>query len=791
MANYNYARFLPEALSGIRSQTRPADQIIIVDDGSDDHSIEIIERFSAANPAVLFLRNAKNLGVHASIARALSLVTTDYLVWTAADDRLLSQFIEKSMAAVERHPQAGLCLSETTQLLGTSGSILRFATEPSVRHIFDLTDLAEFSPPAELAKRMRRAYLPIASNTVIVKREALLSLGGYDQQLKWFADSFAYTVIALRYGACVVAETLAVIRTTADSYSSGMHDRAKQSEVLQRMLDTLASREYRDVRRIFRACPSVFSPGWNLMLRVQLGSVRDWDLFLPYLIWRIREYKRGHGLNWFGMIAHLLHRLPLIREFRRLEAALKAEQAAHAAHKIASEQQLNETREQQRAEIEKHTSQLQQLEAKWNALTADASRLHGLSAQLQAERDGFANALQELRIDYEATKASAEQSERRLHIVSVATAPETTPVGGMNGDQVEPPRIAVLAMMDEMKASEPIYAPSKFWQHFNEINVNQLASAGFNNFKLTANLNYHNFAPRNLFDAKVRRLVRLWRQSPTLKPLLVSIEDGFVRMGGNEALRTQQAVLGFSNKRMFHYKIFVALLWVYSRSVDHLRVLDRLREPELGNPIRVLYEDQLISQDLATSSREFNAIMGAIPQERRGSAALTIGELGAGYGRLAHVFAESTPCRYIIFDIPPALGVAQWYLGGLFPKKRIFRFRHFSKFSDIAAELERSEIAFFTPNQIALFPDRYFDLFVSISSLHEMRVPQIEHYLAQMSRLTARFMYLKQYYRYVNPYDNLLVERSAYHLPEAWQPIFEKTEAVYADFFELMLKRTA
>ncbi len=769
MANYNHARFLPEALSGIRSQTRSPDQAIIVDDGSDDHSIEIIERFCADNPAVLFVRNARNLGVHPSISRALSLVTTDYLVWTAADDRLLPQFLEKSMAALERHPQAGLCLSETTQLLGTSGSILRFATEPSVRHIFELTDLAEFSAPPELAKRMRRAYLPIASNTVVVKREALLGLGGYDQQLKWFADSFAYTVIALRYGACVVAETLAVIRTAADSYSSGMHDRAKQSKVLQRMLDILASREYRDVRRIFRTCPSVFSPGWNLMLRVQLGSVRDWDLFLPYLIWRIREYKRGHGLNWFGMIAHLFDRLPLIREFRRLEAALKAEQAAHAAHK----------------------TQLQKLEAKCKALTADASRLHGLSAQLQAERDGFANALQELRIDYEATKASAEQSERRLHIVSVATAPETTPVGGMNGDQVEPPKITVLAMMDEMKASDPIYAPSKFWQHFNEINVNQLASAGFNNFKLTANLNYHNFAPRNLFDAKVRRLVRLWRQSPTLKPLLASIEDGLVRMGGNEALRTQQAVLGFSNKRMFHYKIFVALLWVYSRSVDHLRVLHRLREPELGNPIRVLYEDQLISQDLATSSREFNAIMGAIPQDRRGSAALTIGELGAGYGRLAHVFAESTPCRYIIFDIPPALGVAQWYLGGLFPKRRIFRFRHFSKFSDIAAELERSEIAFFTPNQIALFPDRYFDLFISISSLHEMRVPQIEHYLAQLSRLAARFIYLKQYYRYVNPYDNLLVERSAYRLPEAWQPIFEKTEAVYADFFELMLKRTA
>jgi putative sugar O-methyltransferase len=167
-----------------------------------------------------------------------------------------------------------------------------------------------------------------------------------------------------------------------------------------------------------------------------------------------------------------------------------------------------------------------------------------------------------------------------------------------------------------------------------------------------------------------------------------------------------------------------------------------------------------------------------------------VGELGAGYGRLAHVFLEMAACRYVIADIPPALGVAQWYLSNLFPDRRIFRFRPFDTFAQIADELASCDIAFFTPNQLAQFPDRYFDVLISISSLHEMRFDQISHYLELIARVTKEYVYLKQYRRYLNPYDNILVEREVYRLPGAWETIIDRQEAIYSDFFELMLRRT-
>src|SRR5258707_729655 len=116
MANRNHARYLGESLGGIGGPTRAADEIVIVDDASTDDSVERIEAFARGRSGVRFLRNERRLGVHDSIARALPLVASDYLVWTAADDVLLPDFLERSMAALERHPGAGLCFSETAQM---------------------------------------------------------------------------------------------------------------------------------------------------------------------------------------------------------------------------------------------------------------------------------------------------------------------------------------------------------------------------------------------------------------------------------------------------------------------------------------------------------------------------------------------------------------------------------------------------------------------------------------------------------------------------------------------------
>ncbi|WP_372523374.1 glycosyltransferase [Sulfuricaulis sp.] len=428
MSNYNHARYLRESLGGICGQTRPADEIIVIDDCSTDNSVEIIAEFATKCPTIRFLRNDHRLGVQDAIARAVSLVTADYFIWTAADDRLLPNFLEKSMAVLERHPQAGLCFSETTELRDDSGKIVPFATEPTVSHIFNLGDLPEYMTPADIVKRMKREYLPIAANTVVVRRELLQAVGGYLRQLEWHADSFAYTVVALRYGTCVVAETLALIRATPGSYSQAMHDPARQTIVLRTMLDLLASKNYRDVRRILRQCPSNFSPWLTLMLKVQFSKIRDWDLLFPYLIWKIREFKRGHRLSWADTFFHLLRRAIPLRLAPRLFPDLVAERNRLAqrlgdltAERDGAANALLETRKElhaigiERNDLARRLGDLErETRQELHAVGVERDGLTRRLGDLEAERNRLASELELVRKDYLSIKDIAEEYRRAL-----------------------------------------------------------------------------------------------------------------------------------------------------------------------------------------------------------------------------------------------------------------------------------------------------------------------------------------------------------------------------------------
>src|SRR5262249_30791418 len=162
---------------------------------------------------------------------------------------------------------------------------------------------------------------------------------------------------------------------------------------------------------------------------------------------------------------------------------------------------------------------------------------------------------------------------------------------------------------------------------------------------------------------------------------------------------------------------------------------------EVGNPVRILKDGKLISSDMAHSVREQAKILSQ--PNLAGSECKTVAELGAGHGRLAELFGRTTNFRYFIFDIAPALYVSEWYIRRLFPHERIFTFRPFSKYDDIAAELEQSRFAFFSANQLALLPDNIVEIFININSLGEMRREQIELFIAQIGRVTSELFFCK------------------------------------------------
>lgn len=334
------------------------------------------------------------------------------------------------------------------------------------------------------------------------------------------------------------------------------------------------------------------------------------------------------------------------------------------------------------------------------------------------------------------------------------------------------------AMWAEMERAPAIVQPSDFWRSLNERNTRQLDDLGFARFKRTVNQNYFNWVPHTLRDDQLRAMAKQALRHPQPHVLTSRLGDISTLEVGEDRANP------FESARARHiHALFLALLWEYVRRRDRRRMLDRLEEPLLGDPVTATYRGRRISQDLCNSVHELYSATAALP----GGAPRSVLELGGGYGRVAWVFLEEFPgVRYVMVDIPPALGIAQQYLTTLFPDRRAFGFRHFDSSDEIADELAAAELVFLTPNQLELLEPLDVDLFINISSLHEMRPEQIAHYLGQADRHTKGCFYTKQWQRWHNEADDVVIAREDYPIPAGWRLLHSRTHPIQRAFFEAL-----
>jgi|GEM_PF-1331540 len=329
------------------------------------------------------------------------------------------------------------------------------------------------------------------------------------------------------------------------------------------------------------------------------------------------------------------------------------------------------------------------------------------------------------------------------------------------------------------------FVPSKFWEFYYRVNLQQLTGAGLHNFKLTVSQNYHNYLIGSVFDSKLRRLLTWLKNSAPIDAHLLfsTIEDPDYLDQNHFQSHPNHQIFNSDRKERVLYRGYVTLLWEFLLSKDRLALAETMSEPELGNPIRVIHRGKLISQDLATSIFEANDIVPALI-ERVGEEPCGILEIGAGYGRLAHVLRSALNVRrYVIVDIPPALFVSQWYLSRLYPDATLFGVRDFADWRDVEAEMSEAQLIFLLPHQLSLLPDDFVDAALSISSLHEMLPKQANWYLSEMGRTAKHLIYSKQYWKYINPHDDLEFDASQYDYPPNFEEVVSKEDEVNHLFF--------
>ena len=210
--NYNHARYLPQCLDAVFAQQPRADEVIVIDDASTDDSVAVIESYRQRHPELRLLRNSTNQGVIAGMNRGLREARGEFVLFAAADDWVLPGMLSRSLELLQRYPQAGFCSSLSLQ--GTDASEVRPLPTAIV------LDRAGYISPAEVLRLLSKEDSWFLGNTLLLRRERIIEMGGYRPELASYCDGFLYQQIALRHGVCFIPQLLSVWRLLPAGYSA-------------------------------------------------------------------------------------------------------------------------------------------------------------------------------------------------------------------------------------------------------------------------------------------------------------------------------------------------------------------------------------------------------------------------------------------------------------------------------------------------------------------------------------------------------------------------------------------
>jgi GT2 family glycosyltransferase len=168
---HNLGRYLPRTLESLDRQTRRDFRIIMINDGSTDpESLSLLAHLARARPDLTIIHQ-ENRGLSATRNAGLRAATTEWVMPLDADDLIAPTLIEKAMALVEAHPE----------LTYASPMVSYFVEDPER----PTGGWVPVGPDRDLLCVLNCAA---AASGTVVRREAALAAGGYDEWMTSYED---------------------------------------------------------------------------------------------------------------------------------------------------------------------------------------------------------------------------------------------------------------------------------------------------------------------------------------------------------------------------------------------------------------------------------------------------------------------------------------------------------------------------------------------------------------------------------------------------------------------------
>lgn len=216
---WNAEATIRDTIASVLGQTMPDFELLVIDDGSTDRTLAVLDGISDRR---LHRMSFDNAGLAAARNRGIEHSRGEFLSFIDADDLWTPDKLEAQLAALRSRPQAGLAYSWTA-FIDDDGRYL-FAKEP--QHF-------EGDVYAHL---LRDCFIASGSN-VLLRRRCVESVGSFDGRFPAVEDWDYWLRVAARWPFAVVRRYQILYRVSAESMSSDVRAvEAASTRLLERAM---------------------------------------------------------------------------------------------------------------------------------------------------------------------------------------------------------------------------------------------------------------------------------------------------------------------------------------------------------------------------------------------------------------------------------------------------------------------------------------------------------------------------------------------------------------------------
>lgn len=268
---YNKEHSIASTLQTVLNQTYQDFEIVIVDDGSTDHSVEEVKK--VIDPRI-HLIHQKNSGVSAARNRGIEEAKGEYIAFLDADDEWKPDYLKTQYELTQKYPECSVfaCNYEFKDAKGkvTPTIIRKLPFKGKDGILSNYFEVASCSHP------------PICSITIMVKKNAIQSIGGFPIGVKSGEDLLTWARLAVNGEIAYNKQAYAIFNVEGYSINEKPKRIPAEQDIVGQELKALLKAHPSKGLRLYNALWHKMRSSIYLRLKMRKKSIREALISIRY-----------------------------------------------------------------------------------------------------------------------------------------------------------------------------------------------------------------------------------------------------------------------------------------------------------------------------------------------------------------------------------------------------------------------------------------------------------------------------------------------------------------------------